>query len=333
MRSPHSTRIEARPPMQIVFWGTRGSLPTPLNGRAVRRKLVNALVKGAGKGLDTTEKAELFCERELSFSESGTYGGNTSCVQVDTDSPDYLLCDLGSGVREFSLAALAKHGPAKPQTYHVLISHVHWDHIMGFPFFVPAFIPGNRIRIYSCHAKLEQAIRGQNHEPCFPVEFGALTASIEFISLEPGKPYEIGGATVTGMAQLHGNDSYGYRIEKGGKAVVYTTDSERKPDDKAEMERAAAFFRDADLVIFDAMYSLADSVSVKEDWGHSSNIVGIELCQMAGARQLCLFHHEPVYDDERIESILAESIRFEEITRPDRPLKICTAYDGLVIQL
>jgi phosphoribosyl 1,2-cyclic phosphodiesterase len=320
--------------MQVTFWGTRGSLPTPLNGRAVRRKLVNALVKGAGKGLDTAEKAEAFCNQELSFAESSTFGGNSSCVQVDTGGPDYLICDLGSGVREFSLAALGKHGPAKPQTYHVLISHVHWDHIMGFPFFVPAFIPGNTIRIYSCHAKLEQAIRGQNHEPCFPVEFTALAAKIEFITLEPETPYEIAGTTVTGMQQLHGNDSYGYRIEKDGKAVVYTTDSEHKPEDADEMHRAAGFFRNADLVIFDAMYSLAESISVKEDWGHSSNVLGVELCHMAEAKQLALFHHEPVFDDEKIEGILAETIRFEEITRPgDVPLKVVTAYDGLVIDL
>jgi phosphoribosyl 1,2-cyclic phosphodiesterase len=319
--------------MKVVFWGTRGSLPTPLSGRAVRRKVVNALVKGAGANLDSAAKAEAFCETELSFAERGTYGGNSACVQVDLGGPDHLLCDLGTGVREFALAAIAKYGPAKPQTYHVLVSHVHWDHIMGFPFFVPAFIPGNRIRLYSCHAKLEQAIRAQNREPCFPVEFSALAASIEFIALEPGRRYEIAGATVTGIEQLHGNDSYGYRIEKGGKTVVYTTDAEHKPEDGAEMERAAAFFHDADLVIFDAMYSLADSISVKEDWGHSSNVLGVELCQMAGAKQLCLFHHEPVNDDQKIDDILAETIRFEEITRSGAPLKVCAAYDGLVIEL
>jgi phosphoribosyl 1,2-cyclic phosphodiesterase len=319
--------------LQITFWGTRGSLPTPLNAIAVRRKLVNALVKGAGRNLDTPEKAERFCEQELSFAESGTYGGNSPCVQIDTGGPDYLLCDLGSGVREFSLAAIAKHGAGRPQTYHVLLSHVHWDHIMGFPFFVPSFIPGNRIRLYSCHDRHEEAIRRQNHAPCFPVEFGALAASIEFVALEPDKTYEIAGAKVTGTAQLHGNDSYGYRIEAAGKSVVYTTDSEYKPEDRAVMERAARFFGGADLVIFDAMYSLAESFSVKEDWGHSSNIVAVDLCKMAGAKHLCLFHHEPVCDDEQIESILAETIRLEKITPDGSPLKITSAYDGLVIDV
>lgn len=319
--------------MKVTFWGTRGSLPTPLGAKSVRKKLVNALVKGASKNLDTPEKAEAFCEQELSFAESGTFGGNSSCVQVDVGGAEYLLCDLGSGVREFSLAAIGKHGPKSPQTYHILVSHVHWDHIMGFPFFIPCFIPGNRIVIYSCHAKLEQAIRGQNHEPCFPVEFTALAAKIEFVTLETDKVYDIAGARVTGTRQMHGNDSYGYRIEKDGKTVIYTTDSEHKPEDKVEMQRAATFFKDADLVIFDAMYSLADSVSMKEDWGHSSNVMGVELCQMAGAKKLALFHHEPVYDDARLEGVFRETIRFEEITRTGKKLDVVIAYDGLVVDV
>ena len=319
--------------MRAIFWGTRGSLPTPLNARGVRDKLVNALVKAAGRNLDTREKAQQFCEHELSFAERGTFGGNSACVQIDTGNSDYLLCDLGSGAREFSLAALAAHGPAKPQTYHVLVSHVHWDHIMGFPFFVPSFLAGNTIRIYSCHPRLEYAIRNQNHEPCFPVEFEKLAARIEFVPLEEGRVYEIAGARVRGLKQLHGNDSWGYRIAKGGKTIVYTTDSEHKPEDRAAMEETVEFFRDADLVIFDAMYSLADSISVKEDWGHSSNVMGVELCQLAGAKTLCLFHHEPVYDDERIATILAETIRFEEITRSGAPLAVVGAYDGLIIDV
>lgn len=319
--------------MKVVFWGTRGSLPAPLSAKAVERKVVNALVKGAHAGLNTVEKARAFCESDLAFAERRTYGGNTSCVQIDTGGADYLLCDLGTGVREFSLAALGRHGPAKPQTYHVLISHVHWDHIMGFPFFVPAFIPENRIKLYSCHPHLERAIRGQNKGPCFPVEFEALVAQIEFHTLAPGRGYEIAGTSVTSFVQLHGNDSFGYRIEKDGKSVVYTTDAEHKPENAGEMERAAAFFRGADLVIFDAMYSLAESISVKEDWGHSSNVLGVELCQMAGAKRLALFHHEPVNDDERIDAILAETVRFEEITRTGAPLEVCAAYDGLVIDV
>jgi phosphoribosyl 1,2-cyclic phosphodiesterase len=204
---------------------------------------------------------------------------------------------------------------------------------MGFPFFIPAFTPGNRIRLYSCHARLEQAIREQNAAPCFPVEFENLGAQIEFVRLEPGKPYPIAGATVTGKPQRHGGDSYGYRIEHGGKTVVYTTDSEHKMEDVAAIREFVAFLKRADLVIFDSMYSLADSMSLKEDWGHSSNVIGVELCQMAEAKHLCLFHHEPIFDDARIQRILEETIRLEEITRAGAPLRISSAHDGLVIEV
>jgi ribonuclease BN (tRNA processing enzyme) len=100
-----------------------------------------------------------------------------------------------------------------------------------------------------------------------------------------------------------------------------------------QIDRVVVFFRDAVLVIFDAMYSLAEAASVKEDWGHSSNVVGVELCQLAGARHLCLFHHEPALDDQRIHAIFEETVRFEEITRRDRAVKITAAHDGLELDV
>jgi len=210
---------------------------------------------------------------------------------------------------------------------------VHWDHIMGFPFFGPAYVPGTKVRIHGCHPVLEHAFRLQQAAPCFPVEFNQLAASVEFVVLEPGKTYEVSGLTVTPHLQLHSGDSYGYRFEKDGKVVVYTTDSEHKLEDRQEAESFANFFRNADLVIFDAMYALAEAISVKADWGHSSNIVGVELCQMARAKHLMLFHHEPANDDATLVGLLREARRFEELTRGDHALKISAAYDGLEVDL
>jgi phosphoribosyl 1,2-cyclic phosphodiesterase len=202
---------------------------------------------------------------------------------------------------------------------------------MGFPFFMPAYIRGNRLRIYGCHTELEAAFRRQHGAPSFPVDFSGLGSAIEFVVLETDKDYEIAGLTVRAKLQHHGGDSYGYRIQHGGKVVVYSTDAEHKQDDPAAIRGFADFFRGADLVIFDGMYSLADAISVKEDWGHSSNVVGVELCQMARAKHLCLFHHEPIFDDARLASILRETRRFEEITRRDHRVEISAAYDGLEI--
>jgi ribonuclease BN (tRNA processing enzyme) len=195
-------------------------------------------------------------------------------------------------------------------------------------------VPGNRLRIYGCHDQLEQAFRMQQSSPGFPVNFDQLGARIEFVKLTPERAHEVRGLRVTPLLQRHSGDSYGYRFEHGGKSVVYSTDSEHKLEDRAETERFVRFFQGADLVVFDAMYSLADAVSVKADWGHSSNVVGVEICQMASARHLVLFHHEPANDDAAIEGLLRDARRLEELTRGGRtPLKVSAAHDGLEIEL
>jgi phosphoribosyl 1,2-cyclic phosphodiesterase len=313
--------------MRIRFWGTRGSLPVSLTAADIKHKIVESLVAAAGR-VRTRADAQSFVDKELPFSVSHTYGGNTSCVELDVGSEDYILCDLGTGARPFGLHVMAQK-KAAPSTFHVFLSHLHWDHIMGFPFLVPAYIPGNRIVIYGCHEAIEQAFRLQHSAPCFPVDFSQLAATVEFVRLAPGKRHRVAGLEVTPKLQMHGGDSYGYRFEHGGKVVVYSTDSEHRTDDKASTDEFVEFFSKADLVIFDAMYSLADTVSVKEDWGHSSNIVGVELCQLARAKHLCLFHHEPVYSDAKIASVAEETLRLEQITRDGPALKISSAYDGM----
>jgi phosphoribosyl 1,2-cyclic phosphodiesterase len=212
------------------------------------------------------------------------------------------------------------------------MSHVHWDHIMGLPFFVPAYIPGNRIRIYGGHAELESALRRQMDPPSFPVDFSVLRANIEFVRLVPGTRYDIAGMTVRTLRQRHTGDSYGYRFERDGRTIVYTTDSEHALEDPAETDAFVEFFRGADVVVFDAMYSLADAISVKADWGHSSNIVGVELCQLAGVAHLCLFHHEPASNDAAIARLLADTRRLEEITRTGSTMHVSAAYDGMEIE-
>lgn len=315
--------------MKVRFWGTRGSIPVALTAAQLRSKLIAALAGAQGKQLDSAEKIAHYVEHELGFAVAGTYGGHTSCVQIDSGSTEHVICDLGTGVRPFAQAMLARSGAATPQTYHVFLSHMHWDHIMGFPFFAPAYIPGNRIVIHGCHDNLEQALRRQQDAPSFPVDFSQLAATIEFNRLEPGRNYQIAGLQVTPKLQRHSGDSYGFRFEQHGKAVVYSTDSEHVLENHAECESFVEFFRAADMVIFDAMYALADAISVKADWGHSSNIVGVELCQRAGVKCLCMFHHEPAYDDATIATVLAETQRFEEITRSGSPLRVIAAYDGL----
>lgn len=204
---------------------------------------------------------------------------------------------------------------------------------MGFPFFTPAYIPGNRVRIFGCHSGLRDALRAQQLAPWFPVDFVDLGANIEFITLEPGRRYEVAGLSVTAIKQFHSGDSYGYRFSDGGKSIVYSTDCEHKYSQLDESYPFVEFYRNADLLIFDAMYSLGDSVSVKEDWGHSSNVIAVELAQAAGAKRLVLFHHEPVLNDQMIEGVLADTVRFEWISRRGDKVEVIAAYDGLELTI
>ena len=318
--------------MLVRFWGTRGSIPVALTSADIRRKIEAALSLAIAKGVDSPDKLRSFIDNDLDFSISQTYGGHSPCVEIETGRAEYLVCDMGSGARAFGgrIMSAQKSGMI---VVNVLMSHVHWDHIMGFPFFAPAYVPGTRIRIFGCHDVLENAFRLLQSAPCFPVDFSRLSAEIEFVKLEAGKTTDIAGFRVTPKLQRHTGDSYGYRFERDGKTVVYSTDSEHKLEDPSETEAFVAFFRNADLVIFDAMYSLLDAVSVKEDWGHSSNIVGVELAQLANVKHLCMFHHEPAFNDQRIQSVLDETIRFERLTRGSRPLRVSAAYDGMELDV
>lgn len=318
--------------MRVRFWGTRGSLPVALTTAQLQDKLVAALVRAAGRTLDTRDAARAFVERELDFPISHTFGGHSSCVELDTGDPEFVLCDMGSGARALGNRVLSTRGPSGNR-FHIFMSHVHWDHIMGFPFFMPAYLPGNHLTLYGCHDAMEEAFRRQNAAPSFPVDFSRMGATIEFVRLEPDRAYDVAGFSVRAKRQWHSGDSYGYRFERDGRAVVYSTDSEHKQDDPAVTQGFVDFFASADLVIFDAMYSLADAISVKEDWGHSSNIVGVELCQMARAKRLCLFHHEPIFDDAQLAAMLEETRRLEEITRADHRVEISAAWDGLEIEI
>jgi phosphoribosyl 1,2-cyclic phosphodiesterase len=318
--------------MRIRFWGTRGSMPVALTWRDLRDRLAQALVAASGRQLDAIEKAVAFVERELDPRLSHTFGGHTSCVEFETGSEQYFVCDMGSGARPFGAHVLARQS-GRPAVVNIFMSHMHWDHIMGFPFFGPAYVPGTRLRFFGCHAALEHALRRQQDPPSFPVPFSQLAADVEFVALTPGETCEVSGVKVTPALQFHSGDSYAFRFEREGRSFVYSTDSEHKLEDNRETQRIVAFFRAADLVIFDAMYSLAEAVSVKEDWGHSSNVVGVELCQMAQVGKLALFHHEPANDDTAIGRILKDARRLEELTRHAHRLEVIAAYDGLEIDL
>ncbi|KWT85034.1 MBL fold metallo-hydrolase [Candidatus Magnetominusculus xianensis] len=314
--------------IKVCFWGTRGSLPVSITADTIRAKIHRALKTARNFDTNTDESIEAFINGQLSFSEWGSYGGNTSCVEL-RDGGEYILCDAGSGLRDFGNFIMKSGRGKTPAVYNIFLSHLHWDHIHGFPFFTPAFIPGNKINIYGFHTELKETFIRQQEYPNFPVPLKVMRAAIDFHVLEPGKEYEIAGYKVMGIQQTHPGFSYGCSFVKNGKKIVYSTDSEHKDD----TERLVKFFEGADLLIFDAQYSLFDAVETKESWGHSSNVLGVELSVSARVRRLCLFHHEPAYSDETIEQLYKDTVQFSQLTSPENPVKVDIAYDGLEIDI
>lgn len=320
--------------MRIRFWGTRGSIPVAAGCHLIRKKIERALHLAEGRRFKNDEQLKGFIDESIDFPTRQGYGGDSSCVQIETDD-EFMLCDMGSGLRRFGQYVMKEHRADGNNVYHFFMSHMHWDHIMGFPLFPPAYIPGNTIHIYGSHPTkiMEEAFHRQQSDPCFPVHWDKLEADILFTHLAVDRWHEINGFHIKIKRQVHHGGSFGYRFEKNGKAMVYSTDAEHKQHNEKETDATIEFFKDADLVIFDAMYSLADMITIKEDWGHSSNVVGVDLCLRAKVKHFCMFHHEPSYDDETLYTILQETKRYEEIVRGDHSLKISTAYDDLVIEL
>jgi phosphoribosyl 1,2-cyclic phosphodiesterase len=272
-------------------------------------------------------------------SDLTTLGGtNTPCLELETDTEsEYLLCDAGTGIRDFSQEYFRKKR-SKAARFHLFLTHLHWDHIQGFPFFGPAYLAGNTIVIHGCHDDLEESFKKQMSSPCFPVPFRALQAKIVFDIRDPGEVFEACGYKIHAIRQNHPNVSFGYRFEKEGKLIVYSTDCEHV--NEVEGGPFVDFFRNADVLIFDAMYSMAEAGITKENWGHSHNLMGVELALQAGVKHLVLFHRDPAKTDEQLKKFLGDTVRYVDlygeelgIANSRQSHKVSLAHDGWGIEV
>jgi phosphoribosyl 1,2-cyclic phosphodiesterase len=325
-------------------------LPAPLTAAQVRAKILAALEAARGLTLPAaaSELAAL-ADEYLPFHTRATYGGNTPCVQISTEGPDYVLLDGGTGLRDFAQHYRRQHThgsrPSFPvnTTFHVLLSHFHWDHVQGLPFFFPLYLPGQRIIFYGTE-KTEEHVRQQFFVPSFPVPYEALRAQIVYRTIAPGEVFDVAGLQVRTIQQNHPGGSLGYRFEHDGRVFVYSTDCEHKQGNvHAPDYPFLEFFADADLLVFDAMYSLDDATYAKADWGHSSNVMGVELAARARVQRLALFHHDPLHDDAELTEILFNTRMYAEMFHQEQgrklhlprkyPSEVLMAYDGLEVEL
>jgi phosphoribosyl 1,2-cyclic phosphodiesterase len=294
--------------MLARFWGTRGSIAAP--------------------GPGTTR-----------------FGGNTSCVELITPTGGVLVLDCGTGAR--SLGNRLLDCSSGPVTATILLTHTHWDHIQGFPFFAPLFQPDNRFKVYGpegAHLSLRDVLAGQMEHHYFPVELDQLAARISYQDLCEGT-YEIDGLRVRAQQMNHPSPTLGYRIEADGRCICYLCDHEpyfedvwREGAQPGRMEsileegdrRHAEYMQGADVVIHEAQYTPQEYPS-KRHWGHSTYVYVVELAVVAGVRRLFLTHHDPSHDDEFVAGVERKA---QELARQlGSPLEVWCAYEGCEIAL
>src|SRR5262245_9969293 len=267
--------------MHVRFYGTRGSIATP--------------------GPHTLR-----------------YGGNTSCVEVQSNAGTLIVLDMGTGAAVLGRELIARGVPVRG---HVLISHTHWDHIQGIPFFAPLFVPGNEWDIYAPRGfgqTLRDTLAGQMQYSYFPVGLEQLGATIRYHELVEGW-LRVGDVEVTSRYLTHPALTLGYRLEADGVAVVYACDHEPHSrllatgsgDISGEDGRHAEFLAGADLVMHDAQY-LASEYPQKIGWGHSTVEYALAVARSAGVKQLALTHHDPRRDDAAIDD-LVQSLHSEAL--------------------
>ena len=254
--------------IKIKFWGTRGSIPTP--GRYFLK-----------------------------------YGGNTPCVEIRCGDT-ILILDAGTGLRELGGSLLHEFG-GSPREYNILISHTHWDHIQGFPFFHMAYLPGNKISFYGGNSvsALENLIYGQMDKEYFPVTVFELASDVVFNTLTES-PFFINDVKIHFTHLIHPSLSLGFRIEYNGKVVVYATDSEISDDPEIERineKNIGNLIKDADVLIADCQYT-DEEYKNKIGWGHTSINKTVEISNKFNVKNLFAFHHDPLRTDEELDILI-----------------------------
>ena len=250
------------------------------------------------------------------------YGGNTSCIELRC-GPHLIILDAGTGLRSLGNALLDQ----APVDADILLTHTHLDHISGLPFFRPAFRPGYCFRLHAGHLqpdfRLEDVLCQMMVEPLFPVPVDIFAAEMCFLDFRVGDRLDLKPGVVVQTAPLnHPNRATGYRIEYGGKALCYVTDTEHAPG--RPDRNILGLIEGADLVVYDCTYTDEEFVAFQQ-WGHSTWQEGLRLCEAANARRLAIFHHDPDHDDAFMDRIAAEA----EALRPGT----IVAREGLTIAL
>lgn len=316
--------------MRIHFWGVRGSIPTPLSAAQIQAKISAVVQRITEKDILNQDARERFIA-SLPQWIFGTIGGNTTCVEVESEQGNHIIFDAGTGIRELGVDAQNRFDYFdRPQTYHLFFTHFHWDHVQGLPFFGPAYDPRNTIIVYSTRPKVKEFLEDQMKWPYFPITMfgkGGFSAKFEFRLIAPDEPYiYIDDMRIGWHRVRHPGGCVAYSIRDSKKKIVFSTDTELRPQDFEKTNANCAFYNDAEMIIIDAQYTMTDSIE-KIGWGHSTFSLAIDFATVWGIKKLVLFHHEPTYNDKKILAIQSSAQHYCDYAGADA-LEIFTAVEG-----
>lgn len=323
--------------MRVILWGVRGSIPVPLTNNEYREKLVKVLESAVDYGLNNKSSIMEFID-SLPMHLSYTVGGNTTCVEFISDSGKSYILDAGSGIRNLGNALISSPNFSPSAELSIFLSHNHWDHISGLPFFKPLYFKGVKINFYSCYPNQKELLIAQMASPYFPVRFldTASTKQFHFIDKSKNSPIQLeDDLTVDTFELVHPDGSFAYRFKQNGKTFIFCTDTEFIGEVLETKEKRNNFFHGADLLLLDAQYTIEESF-YKMNWGHTSNTMAVNCAMDWGIKKLVLTHHEPDYSDSKLNEYLKDSKQHaEQHTKQlgDSSLNIYLATEGMSFEI
>lgn len=318
--------------MKIRIWGVRGSIPTPVENDAIQRKIRQALTLASPADLLSKDSIDKFID-SLPFSVKGTYGGNTTCFELRTNSGELFIIDCGTGLKKLGMNLLKEDFGKGKGFGNIILTHTHWDHVQGIPFFIPFFIQGNRFNIYSPYEDCKERIEYQQVFTHFPVNLDYMLATKEFITLEKESEFFLNDIKIVNKRMRHPGGAFGFKIIEDGKSFIYTSDCEFNIDEMYNIDTYKDFFYNADVVIFDTQYTFDEFIN-KVDWGHSPASIAIDIASKFKVKRLLLFHHDPDYSDEKLDDVLSNAKAYMGINvKRSGELKLEIAYEGMEIDL
>lgn len=324
--------------MRVKLWGVRGSLPSPYSPEQITEKFRNLLEEYDEFRNKKSGGVEEFIE-QTPHHKVGGFGGHTACIQVTTPKTDIVI-DGGSGIRRYGEALLLGPCGMGKGEVHIFMTHFHWDHMIGLPFFVPIFIPGNKIHFYAVQDDLEDRVRAMFYKPHFPVPFERLGAQVIFHKLEPREPRVLNDLSITPYRLDHPDPCWGFRCESGGKAFSHCVDTEGTRVSQKDLDKDLPLYQNSDLVIYDAQYSFLEAAE-KIDWGHASGPIGIDIGMREKIKKMLFIHHDPAASDEKIKSAEDQTRAYYESClrmAKDQGVELhkldwCFAHEGMVVEL